>query len=158
MGIILDLQNQNQIQELKTDNKKLVLAGGCFDILHTGHIEFLKNAKLAGDTLIVLLENDQRIRKLKGQNRPINSQSDRALVLSNLSMVDFVICLPTFEKDQEYEALVKMIQPDIIAVTLGNPIFEWERTYIKNVGAEIVEVIKPISDYSTTNLIKKARI
>ncbi|HVT01287.1 MAG TPA: adenylyltransferase/cytidyltransferase family protein [Patescibacteria group bacterium] len=156
MGIILNLQELDKVKNHV--NQKLVLAGGCFDILHTGHIEFLKKAKERGDILVVILEGDQKIKELKGNNRPINTQEDRATILSNLSMVDYVIPLPYMENDQSYEALVKMIQPDIIALTAGAPIFEWEKRYVKAQNAKIVEVIKPIKDYSTTNIINKARI
>ncbi|HVZ67185.1 MAG TPA: adenylyltransferase/cytidyltransferase family protein [Patescibacteria group bacterium] len=158
MGTILDLKNINQIGKTQRNNKILVLVGGCFDILHKGHIEFLKKAKEKGQLLAVLLEHDKRIKELKGEDRPINTQEERALILSNLSMIDYVIPLQHIKKDKEYEDLVKKIQPDIIAVTAGNTIFEWEKKYSQNKNIEIVEVIKPIPDYSTTNIIKKARV
>ena len=79
--------------------KITVLAGGCFDVLHPGHIVFLEKAKKAGDYLVVLLESDKKIRKLKGKGRPVHSQKERAEILSALKSVDSVVCLPYMEND-----------------------------------------------------------
>ena len=78
--------------------KNIVLVGGCFDIVHLGHLIFLEKAKAKGDILIVLLESDENIRKNKGQNRPINNQEDRALFLSKLKMVDKLDILQSLQR------------------------------------------------------------
>ena len=155
MGIILKTQELNKISNLKSAEQKLVLVGGCFDILHVGHIEFLKKAKKEGDILIVLLESDEKIKKLKGKTRPINTQKTRGKILSNLPFVDYIICLPNFKNNNDYETLVKQIEPDIIAVTRGNKVFNWEKEYIAETGGKIINVIDRIPNYSTTKILEK---
>lgn len=158
MGVILNSTDEKKLSEIKTANQKLVLVGGCFDILHAAHIEFLTEAKKQGDKLIILLESDERIKNLKGKNRPINTQNDRAIVLSNLSMVDYVLPLNYLETDDDYQILVKLIKPDIIAITVGNKIFDWEREYAEKTGNKIVGVMERKKDYSTTKIEEKIKL
>ncbi len=133
--------------------KKVVLAGGCFDVLHPGHIVFLQKAKRVGDFLVVLLESDKKIQELKGQNRPFFTQKERSTVLKALKVVDQVILLPYMKIDGDYEKIIKRIKPDIIAVTKGaNDNYHKERI-AKIVGAELKYVTKIIGDYSTTNIL-----
>ena len=159
MGQIVDSKYLAELsRKLKSQKNKIVLAGGCFDILHAGHIEFLKKAKDAGDALVILLESDEKIKELKGKNRPINTQRDRAIALSNLPMVDYVIGLPHLKSDGDYEILVKMLEPDIIAVTAGSKVYDWERVYTNRTGSRIVEVIERLSDYSTSKLADSMKL
>lgn len=134
--------------------KKIVLVGGCFDILHIGHIRFLKEAKKLGDTLIVLLESDQNIKKMKGGGRPVNSQKFRAEILEALRDVDSVILLPEIMTDKDYDDLVKKIKPDFIAVTKGDQGLQNKKRSAETVGAKVVEVIDLMVDYSTNKIIK----
>lgn len=143
------------IKQLKTDGDRIVLVGGIFDLTHRGHVEFLEAAKREGDVLIVLLESDEKTREIKGKNRPINTQEDRAFVLSRLLMVDYIFILPYFKKDKDYEQLVKMLQPDIIAVTKGDAFSKLKERYAKMVGGKLIEVISRREDYSTTNIEDK---
>lgn len=76
---------------LRNHNKKIVFTNGCFDILHAGHVMYLSRAKKAGDILVVGLNSDESVRKIKGPKRPVNSERDRALVLSGLQAVDYVV-------------------------------------------------------------------
>lgn len=140
-------------EKFKKDGKKLVLVGGCFDILHIGHITFLEKAKKEGDILVVLLEADESIRKSKGKNRPINNVGDRAKILSSLKFVDFVVTLPEM-KDQSYDELVKRIKPDVIATTKGDMTISHKIRQAKLVGAKLKYVTNMVKDSSTTNLIK----
>ena len=156
MGSIIESTNTTALSKLK--DKKLILVGGCFDILHAAHIEFLNRAKKLGGKLIILLEDDARISKLKGKNRPINSQIDRATVLANLSMVDYVIPLKNMNSDKDYETLVKMLEPAIIAITHGSPVYEWEKKYVENTSSTIVEVMERKHNYSTTRLAQKIKL
>lgn len=122
MGKIITLKDVKSISEkLRTQNKKIVLVGGCFDILHSGHIEFLELSKKAGDALFVEVESDKRIRLLKGSSRPINTQADRAYVLSRLEMIDYIILLPEKLSDEDYLSITKKVQPAILATTKGDP-------------------------------------
>lgn len=142
-------------QSLHQQNKKIVLVGGCFDLVHLGHLIFLEKAKAKGDILIVLLESDQTIRRLKGENRPINSQVNRAKFLTYLESVDFIVLLPELKTDQQYQDLVSQIKPNIIAVTSGDPNLQLKTNTIKSTSAKIVVVTKKILQQSTSLIIKK---
>src|SRR3989337_4236939 len=93
---------------------KKVLVGGCFDVIHYGHIHFLKQAKSLGDHLIVALESDKNIKRLKGKVRPIHSQNQRREMLESLSFVDKVIILSDNMTDSDYLKLVQDVKPHII--------------------------------------------
>lgn len=134
---------------------KVVLVGGCFDILHPGHIVFLQKAKKQADCLIVLLESDQKIKQLKGKNRPFFNQKERAAVLKGLKFVDQIIMLPFMKNDADYEKIIKKIKPDIIAATRGAPDNYHKKRVAKLVGAKLKYVTNIIGDYSTTNILTK---
>ena len=155
MGRILNIKNAIKISEkLRKGEKKIVLVGGCFDILHIGHITFLEKAKKEGDVLIILLESDESIRKSKGKNRPINTMEDRAKILAALKSVDIVVPLPPMESNQEYDDLVEKIRPDIIATAIGDKAISHKKRQAKNLRIELKIVMKVLKDKSTTNLIK----
>jgi FAD synthetase len=135
--------------------KKIVLVGGCFDILHDGHFEFLKKAKAEGDILVVLLENDENVKKRKGPARPINTQNKRAKALADLSYVDFVIRLKEMTKDAEYDKLIVQIKPDVLAITKGDPGIKHRQRQAKLTGARVAEVIERIGGLSTTSLLDR---
>ncbi|MBI2018191.1 adenylyltransferase/cytidyltransferase family protein [Candidatus Daviesbacteria bacterium] len=138
------------LQKLK--NEKVVLTGGCFDVLHLGHVIFLQQAQKAGDTLVVLLESDEKIKKLKGVNRPVHNQKERAKILAALKVVDYVVLLPSMETEEEYDALITQLKPDIIAVTKGADDYHHKRAS-KLVGARLKYVTGIIGDYSTTRIL-----
>lgn len=142
----------NQLNKLEK-SQEIVLVGGCFDILHLGHISFLKEAKKLGKTLVILLESDATIKKLKGVDRPINNQQNRAEMLINLNIVDWVILLPEIN-GQQYTDLIKEIKPSVIAITKGDEKTEIKKTQAKLVSAKLVEVIKRIPSYSTSHIIE----
>lgn len=155
MNKILTIQQAIEVSnKLKAEDKTIVLVGGCFDILHVGHIRFLKEAKKYGDFLFVLLESDQTIRRAKGEYRPINSQKDRADILSSFFNVDYVIMLPQFNIDKDYDHLISKIRPDIIAATKGDPNIRHKKRQAKMLNAKVINVISNISNRSTSNLIK----
>ena len=135
------------------ETKKIVLVGGCFDLLHYGHISFLKQAKALGDYLIVALEADQNVRFAKGDNRPIHSQEQRKEMLTSLSFVDEVIPLPPMNQDFQYFTLVEKIHPQIIAVTEGDPVVYKKMKQAEQVGAKLVEIPK-VHTPSTSQLAK----
>lgn len=93
-------------------SKIKILIGGCFDILHIGHIKFLKKARSFGDYLIVLLESDANIKKLKGNSRPFHSQKERKEILLSLKFVDKIIILPDIVDNTFYDNLIKKIKPN----------------------------------------------
>lgn len=151
---VLTLQEAISVaMNLRKEDKRIVLAGGCFDVLHIGHVAFLKEARQRGDVLIVLLESDENINHLKGPNRPINTQKDRAEILENLEIVDYVVKLPAFTENTDYDNLVISLKPAIIAITKGDPGKNHKDRQAEKVGAKVVEVTDTVSNRSTTKLI-----
>lgn len=134
-------------------SNRIVLVGGCFDLLHFGHISFLKNAKALGDHLVVALESDENVSRMKGPSRPIHSQLQRKKMLEALSFVDEVIMLAPMKKDKEYALLVANVHPQIIAITKGDKAEDKKRVHAKSVNAKIV-VIEKIHTPSTSQLAK----
>lgn len=135
--------------------KLKVLVGGCFDVLHPGHIIFLEKAKKAGDKLIVLLESDEKIKKIKGVNRPVHNQQQRAQILKALKFVDEVVLLPDMETEKEYDEFVQKIRPDIIAATEGDPQSHYKKRSAKLVGARFKYVTKIVNGYSTSKILSR---
>jgi len=151
--IVTTKQIEKLTNELHQQNKRIVLTGGCFDILHVGHITFLEKAKKQGDVLLVLLEADETITSLKGPQRPINTQEGRAIILAALSVVDMVILLEPWMSDKAYDNLVILIKPAIIATTKGDGNRFHKERQAKISNAKVVDVTMHISDASTTKLI-----
>lgn len=141
----------------EAQGKKIVLAGGCFDVLHPGHITFLEQAKKEGDFLVVLLESDQKIKELKGGDRPFFSQSDRAKVLSSVRFVDFIILMPYTNSESDYDEIILKINPVTIAVTKGGTDEAFKRRSAEKTGASLKFVTEAIGDYSTSRILNFAR-
>lgn len=155
MGKILNPNETIEISKnLQSEGKHIVLTGGCFDILHTGHILFLEKAKEHGDLLFVLLENDENIKQTKGEKRPINNQTDRATVLAALSMIDYVILLPYMDSNTSYDELISSIKPAIIATTEGDPGRIHKERQAKLVDAQLVDVVHKLENRSTSRIAK----
>jgi rfaE bifunctional protein nucleotidyltransferase chain/domain len=132
---------------------KKVLVGGCFDILHYGHIRFLKEARKEGNYLVIALESDENTKRLKGPGRPIHNQKQRREILESLNFVDEVISLPPMKNDKDYKNFVTKIKPDIIAVTKGDVMRNKKEEYASAIGAKLIE-IKKTPNISTTRLTK----
>jgi len=98
------------IHEAKNKGEKVVFTNGCFDIIHSGHVKYLSESSKLGDILVVGLNSDDSVKRLKGSSRPVNNQNDRAEVLSALKSVDFV-CI--FDEDTPFD-LISILKPDII--------------------------------------------
>ena len=125
-----------------------VWTNGCFDILHRGHIEMFEYAKSLGDVLIVGIDSDERVKKDKGEGRPINNLDDRAIVLQSIKYIDRVM---EFDSTNELRNLIKDIRPDIMVI--GS---DWKGK--KVVGEEYagkVDFFDRIEGYSTTEILKK---
>lgn len=135
-------------------NNKIVLVGGCFDILHYGHVYFLKKAKSLGNTLVVALESDENTKKLKGHKRPIHTQKQRAEILKSLKFVDKVISLPP---SPDYPKLTRDVRPSVIAVTEGDPILKKKEVQAKEIGAKVI-IVPEIKTPSTTQIAKLLKI
>ena len=127
--MIADLDQMISIvRRLRAEGKRIVFTNGCFDIIHRGHVDYLGKAKALGDILIVGLNSDSSVRKIKGEDRPIISEGDRAAVLSQLRSVDFVV---PFD-DATPEKLIHALVPDVLVKGA-----DWRREDI--VGADFVE-------------------
>lgn len=135
----------------KRSGKKTVFTNGCFDIIHRGHIEYLTAAKKLGDTLIIGLNSDSSVKKLKGESRPLNGEKDRAYVLDALKVVDVVV---VFDEDTA-EKIIEFIKPDIYAKG-GDYTIETlpEAKIVKSYGGK-TELLSFVEGYSTTGIIEK---
>lgn len=155
MGKVLSIAKLTSfVKKIKKIGAKTVLVGGCFDILHPGHIIFLEKAKKVGDILVLLLESDQKVKKLKGQKRPIHTQIDRAKILSELKSVDFVILLPNIEKEADYDHIISQIKPDFIAATSRDPNAHHLERVAKITSAKLKFVTKRVGNYSSSNILQ----
>ena len=132
-------------------NKNIVFTNGCFDIIHSGHVQYLNEAKALGDALVVGLNSDLSVKRLKGDSRPINKQDDRKFVLENLKSVDLVII---FDEDTPID-LIKIVKPSTL-VKGGDWAIEQivgHEFVLKNGGK--VQSLTFKDGYSTTNTITK---
>lgn len=128
--------------------KKIVFTNGCFDILHAGHVSVLEFSRAKGDVLVVGLNSDESVKRLKGPSRPVNTQADRALVLGGLQAVD-AVCV--FEQDTPYE-LIKLVRPDVL-VKGGD--YKPEDIVGREFAKKVVRFAL-LKGRSTTNIIQKA--
>lgn len=139
---------KTETDRLKTECKKIVFTNGCFDIIHIGHVRYLREAKKLGDVLIIGLNSDSSVGRLK-PGRPINPESQRAEVLASIEMVDYIT---VFDEDTPYK-LIEHLQPDIL-VKGG----DWKKEDI--VGSDIVHEVHSISfieGISTTGIINRIK-
>lgn len=156
MEPIIQVRDAHHLNTLLHDqNKKIVLVGGCFDILHVGHISLLENARKQGDALVIFLESDQSITEKKGEGRPLHTQQQRADVLQALKAVDYVILLEPHMHNEDYDNLVKALQPDIIATTKSDPGWEYKKRTADLVGAQLLAVTQPIENISTSRIVSQ---
>lgn len=135
----------------RRNNKRIVLANGCFDLFHVGHIRYLAGAKELGECLIVGINSDEQVRKLKGENRPFMPENERAEIVSALKFVDFV----TIFTEPTVEELIRAIRPDFHAkgtdYTINNVP---EREIVKEYGGQVAIVGDP-KNHSSTEIIEK---
>ncbi|MCJ7740981.1 adenylyltransferase/cytidyltransferase family protein [Candidatus Microgenomates bacterium] len=146
MAKIISLQEVKKIPNL-------VLVGGCFDLLHPGHLRFFRAAKKKGERLVILLESDLKAKKLKGNSRPIFNQKERAEMLASLEIVDYVIFLPYLKNDLEYDNLIRQIKPAVIAATGNDPLLTRKKNQAENFGA-VLRIIPFFKNYSSSKLAK----
>lgn len=139
------------LSRLSSKGKRVVFTNGCFDIIHVGHVDYLSKARDMGDILVVGLNSDSSVKKIKGKDRPINKEYDRAIVLASLFFVDYV----TIFSETTPEKLIKKVRPDIL-VKGG----DWKiedivgSSFVKSYGGS-VKRIHFVKGYSTTSILKK---
>jgi D-beta-D-heptose 7-phosphate kinase/D-beta-D-heptose 1-phosphate adenosyltransferase len=138
-------------RSLRASGKRIVFTNGCFDILHRGHVSYLRDASRLGDVLVVGLNSDRSVRSIKGRNRPVNRERDRAAVLGALESVGYV----TIFGESTPERLIKSIRPDVLVKGA-----DWSDAdivgagFVKSYGGS-VRRIPFVRGYSTTALLKK---
>ena len=138
---------------LKLKNKNIVFTNGCFDILHFGHIEYLINAKKLGNILVVGLNSDESIRKLKGSTRPVNSVETRSGILASLFFVDYVII---FDESSPIE-LIEKINPSFLVKGSDYKISDVVGSkHVLNNGGQ-VKLLDFVKGFSTSKIIKKIK-
>ncbi|MFA6437859.1 MAG: D-glycero-beta-D-manno-heptose 1-phosphate adenylyltransferase [Bacteriovoracaceae bacterium] len=151
MGIVYTLPELlKQCKQWKTETRKIVFTNGVFDIIHRGHIEYLSKAKAFGDILIIGLNSDASVKRIKGELRPIVREQDRAFILSSLACVD-AVCL--FEEDTPFN-IISALLPDVLVkgadYTLEAIV---GRDVVERAGG-IVRTIEFVPDRSTTNIVE----
>ncbi len=159
--------------QLHAEGKTIVLTTGFFDLLHAEHVNFLQKAKASGDVLIVGVESDERARKIKGEGRPIETQSLRCQKLLDLrftakrengktgasQVVDYVIALPPdFDNNSAYDSLMSAVRSDIYAVSSHTSYLDNKQQLTEKYGGRLVIVHDWNPDISTTKIIQKANI
>lgn len=136
--------------DLKLQKKKVVFTNGVFDILHAGHVDYITKAKAKGDILIVAVNSDSSVKKIKGELRPIVPQNERAFIISSLKPVDYVTI---FNEETPYEVIKKLI-PDVLVKGSDWSIADIVGRDIVEANGGKVETIDFVNDSSTTNIIK----
>ena len=132
-------------------NKKVVFTNGCFDILHLGHVEYLAKAAMLGDILLIGINSDSSVHRLKGNSRPINDEHSRSMVLASLEFVTHVVL---FDEETPYE-LIKTIQPDILVKGKDYTVEQIVGHDIVQAKGGKVETIELTPGYSTTSIEQK---
>lgn len=141
------------LKKLREEGKTIVTTNGCFDILHVGHVRYLEKTKSYADVLIVALNSDKSVKSIKGENRPINNENDRAEVLSALRSVDYVVL---FDEDSPIDLLLQ-IKPDVYTKGADYTVETLpEAKKILEIGTKI-EFISFVEGKSTTSIIDKMR-
>jgi D-beta-D-heptose 7-phosphate kinase/D-beta-D-heptose 1-phosphate adenosyltransferase len=140
----------DEVEELNFKNKKVVFTNGCFDILHLGHVKYLQKARALGDVLIVGVNSNESVTRLKGPTRPVNDEFDRAYLLASLEVVDYVVI---FKEDTPYE-LIKKVKPDILVKGAD---YEGKEVVGSDIAKE-VKLIDFVDGKSTTNIIERMKL
>jgi rfaE bifunctional protein nucleotidyltransferase chain/domain len=154
MGSVLSLDElKKTLEDLRGAKKRIVTTNGCFDLLHLGHVRILKQARALGDVLVIGLNSDYSVRRIKGDRRPIVSEKDRAEVLSSLGCVDYVTI---FNEDTPTEFL-KAVKPDIHVKGSDYTSAQLAETPIVEAGGGKVVIIKLVPDKSTTDIIERIK-
>ena len=142
---------QDLLKKLRNEHKTIVTTNGCFDILHVGHVRYLEETKKFGDVLIVALNSDKSVKRLKGEGRPINNENDRAEVLNGLKSVDYVVL---FDEDSPADLLAE-IKPDVHTKGADYTVETLPEAKIIMENGGRLEFIQFVPGKSTTSTIAK---
>ena len=154
MNKILERETlRNKLEELRNKGKKIAFTNGCFDILHVGHVRYLREAKKTADVLVLALNSDSSVRSIKGEKRPLMNEKERAEILAALEFIDFVTIFPELTPLE----LINYLKPDIL-IKGG----DWPeekvvgREEVKKWGGRVA-IIPEIEGKSTTNIVEKIK-
>lgn len=154
----LPLAIKQLVAQARQQDRVLVMATGVFDVLHQEHYNFLVKAKEVGDILIVGVETDERVRVIKGEGRPANSEKVRLHNLDQMGVADGVFLLPqNFDDPRDHRALMRLIRPNILAVSAHSPHLKEKRAVMETVGGELRIVHQHNPEISTSLLLKKEK-
>ena len=146
-------QLKEQVEQWKNEGQRIVFTNGCFDLLHTGHITYLAKAAELGDKLIIGLNSDQSVQKLKGAGRPVNNEQTRSLVLAAMLFIDAIV---VFDEDTPYSVIISLL-PDVLVkggdYTIDTIVGASE---VQANGGE-VKTISFVEGYSSTSIINRIR-
>tara|TARA_Y100000816_G_C25980253_1_gene511785 strand:+ start:467 stop:949 length:483 start_codon:yes stop_codon:yes gene_type:complete len=149
---IVDLDSLKKIcLELREHGKKIIFTNGCFDILHSGHIHSLVEAKKNGDILIVAINSDKSVKKIKGKSRPIIHESNRSLILSCLYFVDYII---QFDEETPREIICQIL-PDVLIKGKDYQGKEIAGEDCLKANGKTIKLIDLVEDISTSDIVKK---
>jgi D-beta-D-heptose 7-phosphate kinase/D-beta-D-heptose 1-phosphate adenosyltransferase len=141
------------LRKLQASGKRVVFTNGCFDIIHAGHVRYLRKARSLGDLLVIGMNSDKSVRRLKGRGRPLVKEADRAELLAALEMVD---CVTIFDEDTP-ASLIEALKPDVLVKGGDYGLKEVVgRETVKASGGRVV-IVPLVKGRSTTGLIKKIR-
>ncbi len=138
-------------KQLRAEGKKIVFTNGCFDLIHAGHLDYLSKAKAMGDVLIVGLNSDDSVKRLKGKMRPILMEPDRSFILSNLTPVDYVIL---FDEDTP-QKIIEELMPDVLVKGADWAIDDIAGADMVIANGGEVKIVKLVNDQSTSKIIQK---
>lgn len=142
------------IHKAREKSLKIVLVSGVFDVLHQEHVNFLNKAGKLGGLLLVAIESDARVKKIKGEDRPINNQEKRVKNLLELGISDTVFVLPDeFSRPSDHQQLIYEIKPDVLAVSSHTPHLKEKREILERVGGEVIVAYEQNPNVSSTKII-----
>ncbi len=145
---------RNKLEELRNKGKKIAFTNGCFDILHVGHVRYLREAKKTADVLVLALNSDSSVRSIKGEKRPLMNENERAELLAALEFIDFITIFPELTPLE----LINYLKPDVL-IKGG----DWPeekivgREEIKKWGGRVA-IIPEVEGKSTTNIVEKIKM
>ncbi|MDR1005356.1 MAG: D-glycero-beta-D-manno-heptose 1-phosphate adenylyltransferase [Bacteroidales bacterium] len=142
-----------EVARWKQNNMKIVFSNGCFDILHRGHIDYLAKAKALGDKMIIGVNSDQSVKRLKGNGRPLQDEQSRLMLLAAMEFVDAVVL---FDDDTPYD-LIKTLLPDVLVKGADYQPSQIAGYDIVTANGGKVETIAFLDGFSTSNIVRKAQ-
>ena len=152
---IVPFNIQQELQRARDAGQKVILVTGVFDLLHSEHQKFLRNAKELGGFLLVGVESDARVRKLKGPGRPVRTETQRVVDIEQLDVADAVFILPeNFSQPEHHEQLMREVRPNFLAISSHSPHQTEKKLLVEKYGGELRIVSQHNPAVSTTKILE----